>query len=354
MCRDRDRGSGKRLGAFSEEIMSEVCQHPPPRLCPYPHPLDARAGNLLAVVQLEALQAAAVLQVLQGHVGDEEAVVQFQNPQPLVTAEEKESYCMSALKNLHSFYPFADASSLGSKSVTLSGGPPGGGGPSGGPDLQRRERCVAGAPGRRALRAPRGSSSPGPAQSCPAPQPRRPQPGLSATPAPPAGTERWPRGGSAPAGKGRVAQPVRAPDSPWPKSRERAHSPESQGAGNARCPGDASWAPRPVPKVGSEAAIGGFRARDVQGGAVWTSPCTPTPIRASALGRGLFAFHTLHLDHHHPDHLDIPHLTYNPATGCPAERDLCGFTLRKRLHRLEPHAGSGTLWALPTYLLASM
>jgi len=51
-----------------------------------PHPLDARAGNLLAVVQLEALQATAVLQVLQGHVGDEEAVVQFQNPQPLVTA----------------------------------------------------------------------------------------------------------------------------------------------------------------------------------------------------------------------------------------------------------------------------
>lgn len=51
-----------------------------------PHPLDARAGNLLAVVQLEALQAAAVLQVLQGHVGDEEAVVQFQDPQPLVTA----------------------------------------------------------------------------------------------------------------------------------------------------------------------------------------------------------------------------------------------------------------------------
>lgn len=51
-----------------------------------PHALDACAGNLLAVVQLQALQAAAVLQVLQGHVGDEETVVQFQYPQPLVTA----------------------------------------------------------------------------------------------------------------------------------------------------------------------------------------------------------------------------------------------------------------------------
>lgn len=51
-----------------------------------PHPLDACAGNLLAVIQLEAFQAAAVLQVLQGHVSDEEAIVQFQYPQPLVTA----------------------------------------------------------------------------------------------------------------------------------------------------------------------------------------------------------------------------------------------------------------------------
>lgn len=49
-----------------------------------PHPLDACAGNLLAVIQLQALQATAVLQVLQGHVGDEEAVVQFQYLQPLM------------------------------------------------------------------------------------------------------------------------------------------------------------------------------------------------------------------------------------------------------------------------------
>lgn len=48
------------------------------------HPLDAGACNLLTVVQLKALQPTAVLQVLQGHVGDEEAVVQFQNPQSLV------------------------------------------------------------------------------------------------------------------------------------------------------------------------------------------------------------------------------------------------------------------------------
>lgn len=54
------------------------------RLLPhtYPHPLDARAGNLLAIIELQALQATAVLQVLQGHIGDEEAVVQFQDLQP--------------------------------------------------------------------------------------------------------------------------------------------------------------------------------------------------------------------------------------------------------------------------------
>lgn len=66
-------------------VLSLVCLGSVPAL-PYPHPLDACAGNLLAVIQLEAFQAAAVLQVLQGHVSDEEAIVQFQYPQPLVTA----------------------------------------------------------------------------------------------------------------------------------------------------------------------------------------------------------------------------------------------------------------------------
>lgn len=50
----------------------------------HPHPLNARAGDLLAVIQLQALQAPAVLQVFQGHVGDEEAVVQFQDSQSFV------------------------------------------------------------------------------------------------------------------------------------------------------------------------------------------------------------------------------------------------------------------------------
>lgn len=49
-----------------------------------PHALDACTGDLLAVVQLQALQAPAVLQVLQRSVSDEEAVVQLQNPQPVV------------------------------------------------------------------------------------------------------------------------------------------------------------------------------------------------------------------------------------------------------------------------------
>lgn len=52
----------------------------------YPHPLDARAGDLLAVVELEALQAVAVLQVLQRRVRDEQAVVQLQDAQALVAA----------------------------------------------------------------------------------------------------------------------------------------------------------------------------------------------------------------------------------------------------------------------------
>lgn len=45
--------------------------------------------------------------------------------------------------------------------------------------------------------------------------------------------------------------------------RERAHSPESHGAGDARCPGDASPASRPGLKVGSEVAIGPRLPRDL-------------------------------------------------------------------------------------------
>lgn len=51
-----------------------------------PHALDAGPGDLLAVVELEALQAPAVLQVLQRHVRDEQAVVQLQDTQALVAA----------------------------------------------------------------------------------------------------------------------------------------------------------------------------------------------------------------------------------------------------------------------------
>lgn len=48
-----------------------------------PHSFDACARDLLAVVQLQALQATTVLQVLKGQVSDE-AVIQLQDPQPLV------------------------------------------------------------------------------------------------------------------------------------------------------------------------------------------------------------------------------------------------------------------------------
>lgn len=50
----------------------------------YPHALDACTGDLLAVVQLQSLQAPAVLQVLQRGVGDKKAVVQLQYPESLV------------------------------------------------------------------------------------------------------------------------------------------------------------------------------------------------------------------------------------------------------------------------------
>lgn len=70
--RGRGRGDGSKVGVDSD--VREL----------RPHALDAGSGNLLAVVELQALQAAAVLQVLQGHVGDEQAVVQLQHPQPLV------------------------------------------------------------------------------------------------------------------------------------------------------------------------------------------------------------------------------------------------------------------------------
>lgn len=140
-------------------------------------------------------------------------------------------------------------------SVTLSGGRQGGAGPSSDPDGHGQRTPGRGRRGRRAFRVlgaplPRAR----PARHPAAPQPRRPRPGLPATPPPPAGTSqaaaRRPGSGGAGRAGGGAA---RATHSPWPESRQRAHSPESHGAGNARCPGDASWAPRPVPKVGSGA-----------------------------------------------------------------------------------------------------
>lgn len=115
------------------------------------------------------------------------------------------------------------------------------------------KRCVAVAPGQAGVPRPPGFPLPRarPAQPCPAPPTHRPRPGLSATLRRQPEPSRRPRGDTARAGKGGTDGSTRVPDSPWPKNRERAHSSESQGAGNARCPGDASWAPRPGPKVGS-------------------------------------------------------------------------------------------------------
>lgn len=49
-----------------------------------PDAFDAGPGDLLAVVELDALQTVAALQVLQRHVGDEGAVVQLHHGEALL------------------------------------------------------------------------------------------------------------------------------------------------------------------------------------------------------------------------------------------------------------------------------
>lgn len=55
-------------------------------LSSHPESLDPRPRDLLAVVQLYPLQAVAALQVLQGSVGDQGAVVQLDHLQAVVGA----------------------------------------------------------------------------------------------------------------------------------------------------------------------------------------------------------------------------------------------------------------------------
>ncbi len=49
-----------------------------------PDAFDASPGDLLTVVQLNALQTMAALQVLQGHISDEGAVVQLHHGEALL------------------------------------------------------------------------------------------------------------------------------------------------------------------------------------------------------------------------------------------------------------------------------
>lgn len=51
-----------------------------------PDAFDTGPGDLLAVVELDALQTVAALQVLQRHVGDEGAVVQLHHGEALLAA----------------------------------------------------------------------------------------------------------------------------------------------------------------------------------------------------------------------------------------------------------------------------
>jgi hypothetical protein len=102
------------------------------------------------------------------------------------------------------------------------------------------------------------SHQPCPALLCPAlTRPASSDPALPC-PAPPSSPRRF------------SASSPRRPASPLPRrrgpqthhGRERAHSLKSHGAGDARCPGDASPTPRPGLKVGSETAIGLRLPRD--------------------------------------------------------------------------------------------
>lgn len=51
-----------------------------------PDAFDASPGDLLTVIELNALQTVAALQVLQRHVGDEGAVVQLHHGEALLPA----------------------------------------------------------------------------------------------------------------------------------------------------------------------------------------------------------------------------------------------------------------------------
>lgn len=50
-----------------------------------PYALDPCPGDLLTVIELNALQAMAALQVLQGHISDEGAVVQLHHREALLS-----------------------------------------------------------------------------------------------------------------------------------------------------------------------------------------------------------------------------------------------------------------------------
>lgn len=51
-----------------------------------PDAFDARPGDLLTVVELNAFQAMAALKVLEGHISDEGAVVQLHHCEALLAA----------------------------------------------------------------------------------------------------------------------------------------------------------------------------------------------------------------------------------------------------------------------------
>ena len=69
-----------------DSVLLEFCWVPfcPPPPATHPQPLDASPGDLLAVVELDAVQAVAALQMLQWGIRDQGAVVQLDHLQPVV------------------------------------------------------------------------------------------------------------------------------------------------------------------------------------------------------------------------------------------------------------------------------
>ena len=208
------------------------------------------------------------------------------------------------------FYFFLTTPSLsgflgspGPNSVTLFGDRP-----VGGPSQALKGENAALGSGR-ALRLSKGSPSRGSAQSCPARQPRRPRPGLSATPAPPAPAQKAAALRPNPGGKGQAAG-MRGPQTHH--GRRATSAPTAQSHTAPATPVvlvTPTGRPAPSPRWAQRRPLAGGQHMMRRGGALWTAP---RPPRLGSWAGPLWLSASASVPHH-PDHLDILHLTDDPA-----------------------------------------